>query len=780
MSGPLVDSSADSSDALVGDGARVAEDVQTGVGETTLAAVPLTGGLRTLSTVALATSGGALFGTPIVMLVAQRSVVNPIDVWTVVGLLIAWVACLTIPRLETRAAAQTGIGILLVASPLLMGNASGGPWMPVTLVGFAIVVGAVFALARNAALVIVLVVALVQAAVLRIAPTGAAFTDNSLSLFAGPLLTVLAGVGLVLAYNDWRRQALALDVREEELEQAQVATEQQVRLQRAQETVERRIHETVLNTLTGISMGEADAQMTRRRAQRDLEQLELGVQPLDDTLLARIIDIALSSSGAQDMTHEIRVSDDNFIPASVATALRDATVEALRNTVRHAQATQVRVSASIGEAIEISVTDDGVGMTADVVERFGMTSAIRRGIESIAGTVDIDSRPGVGTTVTLRAPLIAEAPAVTQPTEATSLLDGSPVSRFGLFGTNAFLAIFAIPFALALPASAVVLIASAVFVAVNAVLAWIWTPSLRTWLPPVAILAGGTALVAPVMASGGSLTCSAGDAASWLVAAISGGGALLLLSAYRSLIARLTVVIVIGAATMVLAMAVVQQCRDFTVLSALVCLVYMAAIAGFLTWIDLRFEAQRRRRLQLWQDIVVSQVDLISRQAAIEQWNTLTSSTRTLLEGLASGALDPQDPIIRAEAETEGSSLRARLGRGRGEPKALVGLMKRLRSVAREHGCAVEVTQVTEWTRSDPCPDWLVYATCALAAHGGDRIGLVVLHDDGVDELLISCSERAEADFLNAVPEHTEDCTVSVEKEGDPGEVLLSFRRAGS
>lgn len=748
--------------------------------EAKLQAVPLGRALYTLSTLALATSGGALFGTPVVMLIAQRAVVNLIDVATVVALAVAWLACLAIPRLEMRAAAQTGIGILLVASPLLLGNASGGPWMPVTLVGFAIVVGAVFALGRNTALGVVLVVALVQAAVLRIAPVGAAFTDNTFSLAAGPLLTLLAGFGLVWSYADWRAQAVTLDAREEELEKAQEATEQQVRLQRAQEIVERRVHETVLNTLTGIAMGDADAQLTRRRAQRDLEQLELGIQPLDDTPVSRIIDIALTTSGARDISHEIRIADDDTVAASIATALRDAAVEALRNVVRHAQARNVRVSASMGARIEIEIADDGIGMSADVVERFGMTSAIRRGIESIAGAVDIESHPGAGTIVTLRTPRIADPPAVTQPTEATSLLDGSRGSRFGLFGTNVFLAIFAIPLALALPASGLVLVASAIFVVGNALLAWMWTPMARRWLSLLVMLAGVAALVAPAIASGGSLDCSAGGASVWLIAAISGGGTLLLLSAYRTLAARLSVVIVIGAATLVLAFAGEQSCRDFSLLSAIVCVVYMAAIAGFLTWIDVRFDAQRRRRMRLWQDIVVSQADLASRQAATEQWNTLTASTSTLLEGLASGGLDPQDPLIRAEAETESSSLRARLGRGGGEPKALVALMKRLRPVAKEHGCAVEFTQVTEWTRTDPCPDWLVDATCALAARGVDRIALVVLHDYGVDELLITCPEHATAAFLDVVPEQTGNCAVSVETGDDPGEVLLSFRRSGS
>jgi len=775
----------------VGEDVRVSpappgETVAGEVENTPVAAVPLSDALHTLSTVALATSGGALFGTPILMLFIQRSVVSPIDVAMVAVLGVAWLSCLAIPRLSVRATAQSGIGIVLVASPLLLGNASGGPWMPVTLVGFAIVVGAVFALSRNAALVIVFGVALVQAAVLRIAPVGAAFTEVQLSLIAGPLLTILAGVGLVIAFDEWRREARVLDVRQEELEAAQEATEQQVRIQRAQENVERRIHETVLNTLTAISMGQARVDLAQRRARRDLEQLELGVQPLEDTALSRVIDVALATSGADEIPHDVRIASDGVIPGPIATALRDATVEALRNVVRHAQASRIRIDVNMqvemesarGTGIEIVISDDGVGMSAEVVERFGMRSAMRHGVESVSGSVSIQSEPGRGTTVTLRAPRVADFPLVSEPTEATSLLDDSRASRLGLLGTNVFLAIFAITFALALPATPVVLAAIAVFVAGNVILAWVWTPIVRRWLPPFVIASGAMALVAPVVASPGALACSVDDSSAWLVAGISGGGALLLISAYRNLAARLAVVAVIGAATVVLSLAVDSACRDFTLLSSIVTLVYMAAIAGFLTWIDMRFDAQRFQRMKLWHDIVISQADMVSRQAAAEQWNTLTASTRSLLEGVASGQLDPLDPVISAEAETEGSSLRARLGRGRTEPGGLVELLDQLRPVARRYGCAVEVTEITEWQRTDALPDWLSRATCDVVASGAaERIGLVVLHDDGVDELLMTLPVEAAQALRARIPHDTGDCVVEVEEQTHSGLVMLSVRR---
>jgi signal transduction histidine kinase len=779
------------------------------------------------------------------MLIVQRSVVSPIDVATVAVLGLAWLAGLAIRPLQSRAAFQSGIGIVLVASPLLLGNASGGPWMPVTLVGFAVVVGAVFALSRNAALVIVFGVALIQAAVLRIEPVGAAFIEFDLSQIAGPLLTILAGVGLVIAFDEWRRQVVVLDARQEELEAAQQATERQVRLQRAQENVERRIHETVLNTLTGISMGEARADLAQRRARRDLEQLELGVQPLEDTNLSRVIDIALATSGADEIPHNVRISADDVIPGPIATALRDASVEALRNIVRHAQASRIRIEGNAhsttgtaetttgtadgtaetttgiegsahsttgtaetttgtaetttgieGNAnsptgtteevnadpaesmIEIRISDDGVGMSAQVVERFGMRSAMRHGMQSVAGRVNVSSESGHGTTVMLRAPRVTDIPAVSKPTEATSLMDDSRMSRLGLLGTNIFLAIFAIPIALALPATPVVLAAIIAFVAGNVALAWMWTPVLRRWLPPLLIGSGAIAFLAPVAAAPGGLSCSVDDSSAWLIAGISGGGALLLLSAYRILWARLAVVTVIGAAALVLSLAFTGACRDFTLLSAIVTITYMAAIAGFLTWIDVRFDAQRVQRMKTWHDIVISQADMVSRQAAVEQWNTLTASTRSLLEGVASGELDPADRAVQAEADTEGSALRARIGRGNVKVGALANLVEGIRPLARSHNCAVEVTQIAPWQRTDPLPSWVGGALGTMIISGDcPRVELIALHDEGFDELLIRCTRSAAESFLSRSMTD-DDISVAVESDTDGDTDMISIRRA--
>lgn len=86
--------------------------------------------------------------------------------------------------------------------------------------------------------------------------------------------------------------------------------------------------------------------------------------------------------------------------------------ELLINVVKHAQASKVRVSIrKVNDNIQVSVEDDGVGfdqheVTSMAAKRaeFGLFS-IRERLEQLGGLIEIDSKPGCGSRITMRAPL---------------------------------------------------------------------------------------------------------------------------------------------------------------------------------------------------------------------------------------------------------------------------------------------------------------------------------------------------------------------------------------
>ncbi|MGH2906057.1 MAG: HAMP domain-containing sensor histidine kinase [Solirubrobacterales bacterium] len=78
--------------------------------------------------------------------------------------------------------------------------------------------------------------------------------------------------------------------------------------------------------------------------------------------------------------------------------------EALSNIVQHADATRVDVSLAIGETIVLRVSDNGEGFDpSQPTKRFGV-SGMRERAQLVNGTLDIDSSPGEGTTLTMELP----------------------------------------------------------------------------------------------------------------------------------------------------------------------------------------------------------------------------------------------------------------------------------------------------------------------------------------------------------------------------------------
>ena len=82
--------------------------------------------------------------------------------------------------------------------------------------------------------------------------------------------------------------------------------------------------------------------------------------------------------------------------------------ELLVNVVKHARASKVRVCVhKSGDQLELSVKDNGVGFRPDELgrkARFGLFS-VREQLEHFAGRLEIESKPGRGTTATVVLPL---------------------------------------------------------------------------------------------------------------------------------------------------------------------------------------------------------------------------------------------------------------------------------------------------------------------------------------------------------------------------------------
>ena len=157
----------------------------------------------------------------------------------------------------------------------------------------------------------------------------------------------------------------------------------------------------------GLLMGLVDQSESAAMSLRDLIQ---DVHPLsvDTGGLRGAIETTLTRLGEKNSwTVHISDSTSSELPPAVVTILYRITQQALANVALHAQATTVTVEMSAAQGfVEVIVIDDGIGFDRALVpgDRHGLIAMAERA-EYAGGSCRIDSSPGGGTVVTIRAPI---------------------------------------------------------------------------------------------------------------------------------------------------------------------------------------------------------------------------------------------------------------------------------------------------------------------------------------------------------------------------------------
>jgi signal transduction histidine kinase len=143
----------------------------------------------------------------------------------------------------------------------------------------------------------------------------------------------------------------------------------------------------------------------------DLRRLVYDLRPptLDQLgLLGAIRDVAEryeSGPATEGLRISIHAPEDlPPLPAAVEVATYRIVQEALTNTVRHAHAGNCMVRLSVGDTLELEITDDGAGLPADRRSGVGLNSMSERTAE-LGGTCVIESVPSGGTRVLAHLPL---------------------------------------------------------------------------------------------------------------------------------------------------------------------------------------------------------------------------------------------------------------------------------------------------------------------------------------------------------------------------------------
>ena len=150
---------------------------------------------------------------------------------------------------------------------------------------------------------------------------------------------------------------------------------------------------------------------------RTVRDLALGLRPsmLDDFGLQPALEWHVRDFGRRfgvpvDLTVD---GDFDLLPEQHRTCVYRSVQEALTNCVRHARASHIAVSVSRqADCLAVSITDDGVGFNpAQRAGGLGLRGIEER-VRDLNGVLSIKSAAGAGTTLTLKVPLLADAPEV--------------------------------------------------------------------------------------------------------------------------------------------------------------------------------------------------------------------------------------------------------------------------------------------------------------------------------------------------------------------------------
>ncbi len=159
---------------------------------------------------------------------------------------------------------------------------------------------------------------------------------------------------------------------------------------------------------TRAMLGELQAEATS--ALEDLRDLARGIYP---PLLADKGLPAAIEAQARKAAVSVSVGTDGVgrYPPDVESAVYFSCLEALQNVAKYAHATyaEVRLSAN-GHELAFEVVDDGRGFDPSAIRRGSGLLGMADRLDAIGGSLEVQSRPGKGTTVIGRVPVGATEP----------------------------------------------------------------------------------------------------------------------------------------------------------------------------------------------------------------------------------------------------------------------------------------------------------------------------------------------------------------------------------
>ena len=188
---------------------------------------------------------------------------------------------------------------------------------------------------------------------------------------------------------------------------------------RAQHEANSFIHDHILSALIAVANGLPDRAALRDSARQALDSLSAETAVASPVTARTLLNDVAGRVGAVagDIRTDVVLAREHEIPPEVAQAITEATLEAVRNSLRHAGNKDTPVMRRVtltsdACCVTIEVNDNGRGFDPAVAGRgrHGVSGSIIARMHDVGGRATVDSALGEGVRVTLRwRPLLVEA-----------------------------------------------------------------------------------------------------------------------------------------------------------------------------------------------------------------------------------------------------------------------------------------------------------------------------------------------------------------------------------
>ena len=135
--------------------------------------------------------------------------------------------------------------------------------------------------------------------------------------------------------------------------------------------------------------------------------LELRPDTLRDQTLGNLLaPLAVAARARTQAAVSLNVDSDRLLPEDVTMAIHRIAQESLNNIAKHAEASKVLIDLRCGpEGGKLSIRDDGRGFDPQAIPAGHLGVGImRERAQQIGATLQIDSRPGSGTSIVISWP----------------------------------------------------------------------------------------------------------------------------------------------------------------------------------------------------------------------------------------------------------------------------------------------------------------------------------------------------------------------------------------